>query len=136
MGEALARATATAHTAGRCGICSAPAVEYAHRTARGRGGAWARNDGCALCSDCHRWCHANPWLARAGGWMVDTGTDPATVPVWMSTPEGDGWWLLGADGLRTLLDRDDVPEIPHWAADGLPSQTPGDLPRGGRNTTR
>lgn len=34
-----------------------------------------------LCTDCHRWVHANPVAARSYGYIVSRHEDPADVPV-------------------------------------------------------
>lgn len=47
---------------------------------------------------CHGWVHAHPKRAYQLGYLVHTGKDPATIPVYYRT---GGWQQLNADGTRT-----------------------------------
>lgn len=46
---------------------------------------------------CHGWVHAHPARAYRLGYLVHTGKDPATIPVYYRT---GGWQQLHADGTR------------------------------------
>lgn len=46
---------------------------------------------------CHGWVHAHPARAYRLGYLVHTGKDPATIPVYYRT---GGWQQLNADGTR------------------------------------
>lgn len=70
-------------------------TDWSHRLARGRLGGWTAQNGLALCTPCHRWCHDQPVMARSVGWVVRTNTDPLTVPALL---HGLGWTYLTADG--------------------------------------
>lgn len=46
---------------------------------------------------CHGWVHAHPARAYRLGYLVHTGKDPATIPVYYRT---GGWQQLHTDGTR------------------------------------
>lgn len=46
---------------------------------------------------CHGWVHAHPARAYRLGYLVHTGKDPATIPVYYRT---GGWQQLNKDGTR------------------------------------
>lgn len=117
-GEARARAEVAERAAGSCEVTGAPgALEWAHRVSLGRGGAWTPWNGLHLSRAAHAWCHQHPGSAYAAGWFVETGHDPAAVPVWLARPY-PGWWLLqpAEDGGKHVA----VPLDP--AAAGLPER--------------
>lgn len=56
------------------------------------------------CHDCHqgpRGIESDRQRARAMGWLLGPLDDPQTVPVWLSTRYGVGWWLLDDEGCYT-----------------------------------
>lgn len=119
VGEARGRQLVNDRSHGRCEVCAAKdSLQWSHRRARGQGGSWAPSNGCRLCYACHAWVEAQPVLADAGGWrLVHRDVDPATVPVWLNTVNGFGWWLLDDDGGYERAwpedyDLPDVPELP------------------------
>lgn len=79
----------------RCG-CPADPGEWHHR--RGRSVVDEhRHEACNglnLCSTCHAWVHANPFEARAKGWIVSRHANPCDV----SALAHYGWVLLDHDG--------------------------------------
>jgi hypothetical protein len=120
MSEQVARRIVHEREGGRCGICRRPATNWCHRTAKGQGGLWLPSNGILLCGSgttgCHGWCHHNPVAANAGGWIVQTGEVPSTVPVWLNPRTlYPGWWLLDDDGMFGYTDRHDTPLLPEWA---------------------
>jgi 5-methylcytosine-specific restriction endonuclease McrA len=66
----------------QCLRCGAAGREIHHRMRRREGGH-ALSVCILLCSACHRWAHANPVHARAGGFIIPTWSQqPATdIPV-------------------------------------------------------
>lgn len=50
---------------------------------------------------CHGWVHAHPARAYRLGYLVHTGKDPATIPVYYRT---GGWQQLNPDGTRNTAD--------------------------------
>lgn len=131
MSETSARREVATRSGGVCELCAAAqAQEWSHRVSRGRLGGWRAANGVHMCPPCHRWCHSEPELARAGGWHVTTGEDPAVVPVWLSRPY-PGWWLMveSLDGGHTLIPLADLtvwPVLPPW----VPGQVVIPVPRG------
>lgn len=77
---------------GRCERCALTldSLEVHHRKLRSQGGTWQPSNLLALHSECHRYVHANPTLARRCGWLVSAYADPAAQPVL----QGGSWWLL------------------------------------------
>ncbi|WP_435109776.1 HNH endonuclease [Nocardiopsis synnemataformans] len=103
--------------AGSCAWCGATisgAHSLQHRRARGMGGSAAADTNTAsnlvlVCgtatTGCHRLIEAHPAAARARGFRVDQGRDPAAAPITYQTPFGAVRVLLAADGtLATLED--------------------------------
>lgn len=90
------------HTAG---------LQTHHRQPRGMGGV--SRDGMAVnrpsallrvCLLCHNTIeHEREW-AYAMGYLVQRPTVPGTVPVWLHTVNGRGWWLLTDDGCYQWQD--------------------------------
>ena len=84
------------------GCGRARATNWAHRVARGQGGAWCPSNGLHLCGSgttgCHGWSHLHPTEAKARGWIVEPWRDPAEVPAlhWLH-----GLVLLDVDGSFT-----------------------------------
>lgn len=68
---------------------------------RSQGGKDTFSNLVTLCAGCHMWVHANPAAARAGGWLLGRGSEPAMVPVdhfrWPGGPI-----LLSDDGTVSL----------------------------------
>jgi hypothetical protein len=85
------------------GCLTERAHDWAHRIARGRGGAWCPTNGLALCRGCHSFQHKRPIEAEAMGWTVPTGSDPATVPVW--TARWGLVYLLPDGGFEIAAER-------------------------------
>jgi hypothetical protein len=101
--EARARRLVRARSMGICEGCGRRgAQEFAHRIARSQMGRWCPSNGLHLCSHggCHQRAHANPAWAREMGWILRSGSDPATCPVWTA---GRGWVLLNPDGSVTAV---------------------------------
>ena len=65
----------------RCGRGVTDGFECHHRKLRSQGGKDDLATCCCLCTDCHEWAHGNPEAARAAGWIVRRGSDPAKVAV-------------------------------------------------------
>jgi len=66
-----------------CARCGLKGGEWHHRRSRS-----VRDEhthcpcnGVLLCSTCHRWCHTNPFQARAGGFVVSRYATPHDEPV-------------------------------------------------------
>jgi len=81
----------------RCGISAEAALDFDphHRKLVSRGGRDELQNLAALCRACHDWCHDNPRLAQAAGWIVPSGADPGlrAVTLW------DGRMVqMGEDG--------------------------------------
>lgn len=60
--------------------------EVHHRRPRASGGSSAADTNTPanlvlVCVDCHRWAESHRERARADGWLVRQGSDPAAVPV-------------------------------------------------------
>lgn len=73
--------------------CPSRSAEWSHRWGRGTGGTWSPANGLHLCGADHRWLHASPERAQAGGWALKSGADPAECRVWLPGPF-PAWWLL------------------------------------------
>lgn len=97
----------------RCGSADSPHVH--HRQLRSQLGPDTWSNCVTLCALCHHWVHHNIAEALTGGWLVDSGTDPALVPVqhWM--------WPSG----RVRLMDNGVFDISLWATEG-PGTAHGD----------
>lgn len=85
----------------RCGV-AAPRDEDSlhHRIPRGRGGGNAPENLILLCGSgttgCHGWVEKNRSAAYQYGYLVETGIDPADVPVAVA---GQGWRYPTSAGL-------------------------------------
>jgi DNA-binding transcriptional LysR family regulator len=112
--EDLARTAARNRGGGRCELCGSPTgLEASHRIARSRLGTWHPANILLLDYRCHDWCHANPTLARWGGWFVDTEANPMLVPVYLRSAQlWPGWFTLDDRGDATPADP--VPVLPPW----------------------
>lgn len=97
--EDRGRAVVRERADGRCEVCRATGTEWSHRVDRSDGGTWDPVNGLLACRRCHAWWHAEPLLAVQGGWRLPSTADPATAPVWLWTPFGQGWWWLDSEGL-------------------------------------
>jgi hypothetical protein len=103
--ERSGRAAVGSRSGGRCEIDPLDAAtDWSHRVARSRGGSWRPANGIDTCRRHHREAHDQPERARALGWHVRTGQDPATVPVRLAV----GWALLGDDGSVTPVVVEDA----------------------------
>lgn len=86
-----------------CVSCSGRGLEKHHRRRRrenGDGKAHTPANGALFCgwgnhTGCHGRVHSNPQWARSKGYIVATGVDPATVPLWHFSR---GWILLDEEG--------------------------------------
>lgn len=69
----------------RCERCGAGAKNghWHHRRSRSVRDELTHSEfnGVLLCSTCHNWVHANPFLARGQGWIVSRYADPRTIPI-------------------------------------------------------
>jgi hypothetical protein len=83
-----------------CVRCRIPTImgQWHHRRSRS-----VRDDhthctcnGIYLCATCHRWVHANPFDARANGWIVSRYKNPFEEPAFIL---GRGWQMLTCDGV-------------------------------------
>jgi hypothetical protein len=97
MSEHRTRAEVAGRSQGLCELGVGRAEEMSHRLAEGRGGDWSVANITHLSSFAHRWLTLNPAKAYAGGWFVETGVDPAQVPMWLARPYL-GWWLVVEPG--------------------------------------
>jgi hypothetical protein len=89
---------------GACLSCGQPRrvlLRYNHRSG-GMGGnrAQAVQDGTTACDSCNSEYENRPLWAYAGGWKLPIGADPLEQPV---RDHAGNWWLLDADGGRTLV---------------------------------
>jgi hypothetical protein len=83
-------------------------VDWSHRAARSRLGAWRASNGVHLCRPCHTWAHSEPTAAKVAGLIVATGQDPTLARVWLDPATAwRGWWLLDDDGIYVAVDTDD-----------------------------
>jgi 5-methylcytosine-specific restriction protein A len=80
----LVRQVVRHRAGGRCERCGRRGGEIHHRRPRGMGGSSdPATNGLAnlvlLCRPCHRWVESHRCAARAAGWLVWQGHDPAAV---------------------------------------------------------
>lgn len=100
--------------AGWCQLgCGRFAANYAHRLPQGQGGPFTMANGLGLCGSGTTGCHWRTEQARAlsydAGWLLRTGSDPATTPALIVSFLGAGWHILGdPDGVR-LAEAREVP---------------------------
>ena len=90
-----------------CEVCGvARATEVHHRLPRGRSGDNSIHQAgnlLDLCYECHHVrIHEHPEVARANGWLLSPGDDPAGVPALLATPYGQGMFLLDDEGLLSF----------------------------------
>jgi hypothetical protein len=90
--ESRTRREVAARSMGLCELGYGQATEMSHRLAAGRGGTWTPANIQHLSSYAHRWATLNPAAAYAAGVFVESGADPARVPMWLARP-WPGWWL-------------------------------------------
>lgn len=67
----------------RCGQVFRGEFEDHHRLLRSRGGGDELSNRVALCGECHRWVHANPLTATAGGWMLTASEEASQSLVYL-----------------------------------------------------
>jgi len=73
--------------------CPSETADWSHRWGRGTGGLWSPANGLHLCRADHQWLHESPERARAGGWALESESDPAAEWVWLPTPFPARWLL-------------------------------------------
>ena len=61
------------------GVCSGRAEHIHHRKISGR--EHTASNCVHICSNCHRYVHANPAEAYRNGWLVKMNYEPSQVPV-------------------------------------------------------
>lgn len=103
------REIVTARDAGHCVRCGGKGNEWHHRRRRGVKDSHTHEacNGITLCSVCHAWCHANPTVAKAMGWIVSAHDNPHEAPV---RTYMFGWALLNHDGTLHLVGECEVCE--------------------------
>jgi hypothetical protein len=112
---AQAQEIVRARSLGLCEACRGHGIHTHHRQARGMGGvhragAAAVNRPAALvrlCLTCHQDVESSRTWAESRGLLVPRPTDPATVPVYLDTVNGRGWFLLDDDGMYRWVDGPD-----------------------------
>lgn len=129
VSEAAARLEVMAQNLGRCVLCGDRASNYAHRWAVGRGGPTTVANGLALCGSGTTGCHGltgrRQGLSRRCGWMLDTDTDPRTVPALITFSGIPGWWFLDAhEGSARVAD---AGEVPAWMWQGTFAEAVAEL---------
>lgn len=104
------------HACARCGRpvdVSSGYYSLHHRLPRSRGGTHTPENLVTLCGSGTTRCHVEVESlraqARAEGWLVPTGVDPAAWPVL----RGGQWWQLTAEGW--------VPSVPHPLQTDIPN---------------
>jgi hypothetical protein len=65
-----------------------------------------------LCTLCHRTVESQREWAYTMGYLVARPTDPATVPVYLQSVNGTGWFLLLADGCIVWQDLPEPGKLP------------------------
>lgn len=116
----MARRIVRLRSGGTCELCGrAKATSWAHRGPRSHGGLWTPVNGLDLCGDgvagCHGWSESHREASYEAGWLLRTGVDPATTPVWLRPLiNPPGWYLLAADGTVRWLDHvtEGLPFVP------------------------
>lgn len=117
-GAAIARDRAWQRCELRLAGCDGRDNQTHHRQPRGMGGV--SGDGMAVnrpscllrtCLSCHNFAESRREWARRRGLLVPRPTDPARVPVRLSTVNGAGWYTLTDDGCYLWRD---LPE--DWSA--------------------
>lgn len=80
------RVAVRARDAGHCVRCGVGGQLHVHHRQRRRDGGHGLANCISLCSTCHHWVHANPILARDGGFIVSAfAPDVSVVPLrWYS----------------------------------------------------
>ena len=112
MNLALAQEIVRSRSHGLCEVCRRTGIHTHHRQARGMGGV--HRDGAQmvnrpsalvrLCLHCHQDVESSREWAATLGLLVSRPTDPATVPVYLDTVNGRGWFLLLDDGCFQWVD--------------------------------
>jgi hypothetical protein len=122
-----AAAVVAERSRGMCEVCGQrPGVATHHRQPRQRGGVSGAGEhvnrvACLLrvCAVCHDWLETQErGVAYELGLLVRRPTDPATVPVWLATVNGEGWWLLHGDGSYEWQDGPEPVVLPGERARG------------------
>lgn len=89
-----------ARSGGLCEACGMRRVaDVHHRKNRSQGGTWDPANLLGLCRTCHDWIGGNRAVARARGWAVFRGDDPALTAVLRR----GSWVVLGGDGAVTPI---------------------------------
>lgn len=119
--ERCAKAIVRERSERLCELCGSRGQHASHRLAASQGGPMCPTNLIRLCGRCHlEWVHAEPVKARTGGWVLTSGQDPDTEPVWLRpaalgyTP---GWYLLLPDGGIESATGCGLPDpiLPPWA---------------------
>lgn len=106
-----AREAITNRAHGRCQRCYRRNVDQCHhRRPRGAGGTSDRlaghpANGIGLCTPCHGWVESHREAALDLGLLVRQGTDPRWVPMWLTLPYGEFWYLVDDEGM-VRMDHD------------------------------
>lgn len=102
---------------GLCEACGGHAgIQTHHRLPRGMGGVSRAglvvnlpSNLIRLCELMHRTIESQREWAVEMGYLVRRGDDPATIPVYLRTVNGSGWFLLHNDG---AIEWQDLPTPP------------------------
>lgn len=107
--------------AGRPG-CRRVGSQTHHRLPRGMGGVSRSGmfvntpaNLVRICLPCHNWAESHREDAVELGLLVRRGDDPASVPVWLRSVHGLGWYLLTTEGDLQWQDIPSPPETDPFA---------------------
>jgi len=117
---------ATERAQGRCELTRvAGKLEHHHRVRRAQGVDHAPWNLLVVTPAVHDWFHVKPDRAKAGGWLLEGGGNPAGYPVylWPADWFDPGWVLLrpaddGGPHIAELVD----PQ--HWLLPPYPAELP------------
>lgn len=103
---------------GACEVCRAPGTQTHHRQPRGMGGVHGAgkrvnepDNLLRLCTLCHRTIESEREWAYSMGYLVSRPQDPGTVPVFIRSVNGTGWFLLHKDGCIQWVDLPEPVEV-------------------------